>query len=108
MKAKITTATEKPSLGFSSSSPERALDWGKACGMDTGKACGMGSGKTCRTGSGKACGTGLGKSCGMDSCKTCRMLNSPVSDGDRLGVVLEVVGCDAFFVVDTECIIWRI
>lgn len=81
---------------------------GNACGMDSGKACETGSGKVCGTGSDKACGTGSGKACGVDSCKTCKMLNFPVSDGDWLRVVLEVVGCNAFFFVDTECIIWRI
>ena len=108
-KAKIPIAMEKPSLGFSSSSPGRALDWchawRKTCGMDLGKACGMDSGTACGTCSGKprgmysikGCGTGSGEACGMDSGKACGMVDSPVSDGGRLGVVLEVVGSNVLF-----------
>ena len=73
--ANVTTATEKHNSCFSFFSPECASDCGKSCGTDVGEALGMDSGK--------ACGIDLGKACGMS--------DSPVSNGDWLEIVPEVV-----------------
>ena len=79
------------------------MDSGKDCETGSGKAGGMGLSKICDMDSGKACGTGSGKACGMDSGKARGMFHSPISDGDWLGVVLEVVGSNVLFFDKVLC-----
>ena len=103
----VTSATDKHSWGFLFLSPESALDCGKACGTASGRSFGIDLGKACGMDSGKACGMDSGKACRMDPGKACGMSDSPVSNGNWLEVVPEVVAFEVRF-FDTARHIQRI